>query len=225
MVTTTVYLIRHAEAMGNINGTFQGLSDCEISPNGKRQLELLRERFKEIEYDAIFSSPLKRAVKTAEAVNFHRGLEIHTDKGLVEINGGVFEGQKWTDLPKLFPEAYDLWENNFSKFYVEGGESMESVFNRITLSITQLAARNRGKTIAVVSHGCAIRNFLCYANGKPLSKIDEVEWAENTAVSKIEFDGNLKPSVIFQNDASHLTEGEMTISKQSWFKKELLSAK
>ena len=172
-MVTTIYLIRHGEAMGNVNGIFQGHTDCEISSKGKIQLECLKERCKEIEYDVIFSSPLKRAIETAEAVNFYHDLPIQTDKGLMEINGGIFEGKKWDELPNLYPEAYDLWTNQHSKFTVEDGESMESVFNRITLTVTKLAARNRGKKIAIVSHGCAIRNFLCYANDKTIDEIDE----------------------------------------------------
>lgn len=224
-MVTTIYLIRHGEAMGNVDGIFQGHTDCEISSKGKIQLECLKERCKEIEYDVIFSSPLKRAIETAEAVNFYHDLPIQTDKGLMEINGGIFEGKKWDELPNLYPEAYDLWTNQHSKFTVEDGESMESVFNRITLTVTKLAARNRGKKIAIVSHGCAIRNFLCYANDKTIDEIDEIAWSDNTAISKIEFDHNLKPTIIFQNDASHLDRETSTLEHQTWWRQDLVTAK
>lgn len=224
-MVTTIYLIRHAEAMGNVNEIFQGHTDCEISPKGKQQLEFLKERCKNLDYDVIFSSPLKRAVETAEAVNFHHKLPIKTDKNLMEINGGLFEGQKWSELAALYPEAYDLWVNNHSKFTIEGGESMEGLFNRITLSVTQLAARNRGKNIAIVSHGCAIRNFLCYASDKTLCEINDISWSDNTAISKIEFDHNLKPTIVFQNDATHLDDQMSTLAHQTWWKKEIVSIK
>ncbi len=222
-MVTTIYLIRHGEAMGNINNIFQGHTDCEISSNGKVQLECLKERCKEIEYDVLFTSPLKRAVETAEAANFYHQLPIQTDDGLKEINGGVFEGKKWSELPKLYPEAYDLWENHHAEFMVEDGESMENVFNRITLTVTKIAARNRGKAIAIVSHGCAIRNFLCYANDKTLKEINDIGWSDNTAISKIEFDHNLKPKVIFQNDSSHLNMETSTLEHQTWWRKEMIA--
>ena len=222
-MVTTVYLIRHAEAMGNVHEIFQGHTDCEISPKGKLQLECLKKRCKDLNYDVIFSSPLKRAVETAEAINAYREIPIQIDDGLLEINGGIFEGKKFRELPELYPEAYDLWKNHHPKFVVENGESMESVFNRITLTITKLAARNREKTIAIVSHGCAIRNFLCYANNKSLNEINDVSWSDNTAISKIEFDHNLKPTIIFQNDSSHLTDEASTLSFQTWWKKEMLT--
>ncbi|MEG0615179.1 MAG: histidine phosphatase family protein [Oscillospiraceae bacterium] len=223
-MVTTVYLVRHAEAMGNVNEVFQGHTDCEVSPKGKLQLECLKERFNDIPFDAIFTSPLARAVETAEAVNFYHNLEIQKDVGLMEINGGVFEGKKWAELPVLFPEFYSLWLNDLAKFKVENGETMEQVYNRITLTVTKLAARNRGKTIVLVSHGCAIKNFLCYANEMPLSRISEVQWAENTSVSKFLFDNNLKPTIVFQNDAAHLTDEVATLRHQTWWRGDCVKA-
>ena len=224
-MVTTIYLIRHGEAMGNINETFQGHTDCEISPKGKIQLDCLKERFKDIDFDVIFSSPLKRAIETAEAVNYYHNQQLQIDKGLIEINGGPFEGVKWCELQKLYPKEYDLWTNEHHKFNIENGESMENVFNRITLTVTKIAARNRGKNIAIVSHGCAIRNFLCYAKDKTIEQISDICWADNTAISKIEFDGNLKPTIIFENDISHLNSETSTLQHQTWWKQEAVPVK
>ncbi len=220
-MVTTVYLIRHAEAMGNIGGFFQGHTDCEVSPKGKMQLKLLSERFKDIKFDMIFSSPLKRTMETAEAVNLYHKLPINIEKGLIEINGGIFEGMDWGEIPLKYPEEFDLWQNHPEKFAVKDGDSMEDVYNRITLTVTRLAARNRFKTLALVSHGCAIKNFLCYANEIPLKKINSLEWSDNTAVTKIEFNENLKPTIIFQNDISHLSDDMQTLSKQTWWRNEV----
>ena len=105
---TRIYLVRHAEAMGNVQEFFQGRTDCEVSEKGKKQLELLAERFKDIPIEAIYSSPLKRTIDTAEAVNKYHGLPIIRDEGLIEVDGGVWEGKPWADLPKLYPVEYDL---------------------------------------------------------------------------------------------------------------------
>ena len=79
---TTIYLVRHCEAYGNINRVFQGHIDSEISDNGRRQLERLTERFRDIPLDAVVSSPLKRAYLTAQAINGGRGLPVETDERL-----------------------------------------------------------------------------------------------------------------------------------------------
>lgn len=216
-MVTTVFLIRHGEAQGNIDGTFQGHTDCEITQKGKKQLAQLRERFKEIPFDVIFSSPLLRTIETAEAVNFYHNLPLQTDRGLIEINGGAFEGKKWADIESCYPVEHEVWTKTPHKFKIIDGESMEDCYNRITLTITKLAARNRGKTLAIVSHGCAIRNFLCYAMGESADNLVNVPWSDNTAVSKIEFDHNLKPTIIFQNDASHLSGDLLTVKHQDWW--------
>lgn len=214
-MVATVYLVRHAEAMGNIGGYFQGTTDCDVSPKGKKQLEALKERFKDIEFDAIYSSPLKRTIETAEAVNFYKNYEIKLDKGLIEINGGILEGKQWSEFPVTYKKEFDLWNNHPEKFVAQGGESMQEVYDRITLTITKLAARNKGKTIVIVSHGCALKNFLCYAKGLPLTEFKNLGWLDNTSVTRVEFDTNLKPQIIFENDISHLSD-KVEIGEKPW---------
>lgn len=64
---TEIYIVRHAEAEGNTNRMFQGSVDTNISENGEKQLERLMKRALDFDVDKIYSSPLKRAQKTAEA--------------------------------------------------------------------------------------------------------------------------------------------------------------
>ena len=87
-MVTTLYLIRHCEALGNINDTFQGSIDEDITEKGAKQLEKLAERCRKLTFDVIYSSPLIRAYKTAEAANKYHGLPIIKDKDFEEINGG-----------------------------------------------------------------------------------------------------------------------------------------
>ena len=94
---TRIYLIRHAEAEGNINRVLQGHFDADISENGCRQLEKLKKRFKTVYFDSVYSSPLIRAYKTAQAADFYLKLPIVKLGGLEEINGGHWEGEKWDD--------------------------------------------------------------------------------------------------------------------------------
>ena len=135
---------------------------------------------------------------------------------LMVINGGVWEGKPWADLPRLYPESYRLWQEQMHLFHVQGGESMQQVFDRMRQAVCGIAAGHCGKTIAVVSHGCAIRNFLCYAAGEDISHLDQVGWADNTAVSKVEFDVSGHCRLIFKNDASHLPPELSTLAKSRW---------
>ncbi len=212
---TKIYLVRHAEALGNVREFFQGRTDCEVSERGEKQLECLAEHFKNIPIEAIYSSPLKRTLSTAAAVNKYHDLPIQKYEGLIEINGGVWEGKPWADLPKLYPVEYGLWKNRMEDFYIEDGEKMTEVFDRMKSAMDRIAAENEGKTIAVVSHGCALRNFLCYAMGKPISALKDVGWSDNTAVSLVEYESGV-PKIIFKNNNEHLPDELSTLSRSRW---------
>lgn len=219
---TRILLVRHCEAEGNTNGTFQGSSDCGISGSGEKQLELLALRCRNMRIDAIYSSPLKRAWLTAEAVNRYHHLPVHADRRLQEIDGGDYEGLLWADLPKVAPEQDVNWYTAPQDFRAPNGESMRQVYDRVWEAICAIVRENRGRTVCVASHGCAIRNILCHAMNKPLEELNDVDWCDNTAVSVIDFDEQGDPHLVLQNDASHLTPEISVFAKQTWWKRENL---
>lgn len=216
---TTIYLIRHAEALGNVERRFQGHFDGKISENGKKQLKYLQKRFKKVHLDAVYSSPLSRAVDTADTVNHYSELPVILDYGLMEICGGAFEGMKYDDIPERFPEQWEQWTEEPSEFVAPGGESMRMVFERMKYTMDKIVHGNMGHVVAVVSHGCALRNYLCYLLDKPFELLDSVPWGDNTCVSRIDFDDRFRPTVRYVNDVSHLPEDLSTLAKQNWWRK------
>lgn len=215
---TKIYLVRHAEAYGNEQRVFQGHMDGDISENGIKQLDCLAERFKTMSFDALCSSPLTRAYKTAQAVNRYHNLPITTMDELMEINAGHWEGQKFADLPTLFPEENRLWNEDPGAFCVIGGESMRHVYDRMWRAVETIVRAHPDQTVAVVSHGCAIRNLLCRASGLPLERLQDIDWCDNTAVSTLTFDASMHAQVLAMNDSSHLSYELSTIPKQGWWK-------
>lgn len=222
---TTLYLVRHAQAEGNVRRTFQGHTDAFLSETGLKQLEHLTERFRGVHLDAVYSSPLRRAYQTAQALNAHLRLPISTDHRLIEINGGDFEGVPFAELPLLFPEEEARWDHDPANFHAPSGESMRQVYARMKVCIESIVRDNTDKTIAVASHGCAIRNYLCYANGWGIEHISDVAWCDNTAVSLLEYNTDLIPHIVYQNDAAHLPEEDSTFAKQTWWQPTALQAK
>jgi broad specificity phosphatase PhoE len=215
---TRVYLVRHCEAEGNHKRIFQGHTDADVSEMGKRQLSCLAERFRGIPLDAIYSSPLRRALETARAVNRYHDLEIQVEDDLIEINGGCWEGKLWSEFPVKYPALSDDWDNAPYRFAPQGGESMREVYDRIWRGITGIVERHPGQTVCIASHGCAIRNFLCRAQGLPIERLNEVPWCDNTGVSIVDFSKG-RPQVITMNDASHLQEGLSTFATQEWWQR------
>lgn len=216
-MVTTLYLIRHCEALGNINDTFQGRLDEDITEKGAKQLEKLAERCKDFHFDIIYSSPLKRAYKTAQAANKYHGLPIIIDSAFSEIDGGEFEGCKWDKLPILFPDTFKLWKSDFAHFKSKEGESMLQVYERVSKGAMRVVKENKGKSILIASHGCAIRNLCCFLMGFGLEKIDNCEWVDNTGISCFTFDDELKPTLVFINDCDHLkSDPELAPHQMFW---------
>ena len=225
-MVTTLYLIRHCEAEGNITEIFQGRIDCDITPKGERQLDCLAERCKEIPFDIIYSSPLKRAFKTAQAANRFHNVRIIPDEAFAEIDGGEMDGHKWNELASLFPSTYPAWENDFPNFKTETGESMRQVYDRVSRGVMKIVCENQGKSILIVSHGCALRNLCCFLRGLPLSEIDSCPWLDNTAISCYSFDEYFNPTEIFINDCSHINnDPELAPHKMWWGDQEELLTK
>lgn len=212
-------VVRHCEAQGNHLRIFQGSTDCDITENGARQLDALAERMREFPIQAAYSSPLKRAFKTAQAANRSYGLPIQTDERLAEIHGGCWEGEHWGEFPQLFPQDSHCWDHEPWRFHPEGGESMRAVYDRVWAAATEIAARHIGQSVLIASHGCAIRNLLCRAHGWEIERLNDVDWCDNTAISVIAFDRSLQSEILLENDSSHLAEQISTFATQSWWRR------
>lgn len=203
----SMYVIRHCEAEGNLLKIYQGCIDLDITTAGQEQLERLRERFKNIHIDKVYSSPLMRARKTAAAVADPKGLPIIDKEGLIELNGGDFEGMEFAKIFSDYAEHAKIWHNNLQDFCAPNGERMRDVYERVWNTVLEIARESSGKTVAVASHGGAIKNLICKVLFDDIERLNEVPWLENTAVTKIIFDDELNAKIEFMNDFSHLPEG------------------
>ncbi len=213
---TRLIFVRHAEAEGNIKRLFHGWTDGYITEKGKKQAEKVAERLKSFRIDALYSSSLSRALKTAEYISRAKRLPIiRTDK-LREINGGAWEGVPWEDLPSRWPEEYDSWENCPHLLKMPDGESMEEFMERLLKEVKRIIENNKGKTVCIVTHGTAIRVLMTHFLGYRQEDMINVPWYDNTSVSIVDWeDGRFK--VVLEGDASHLEKELSTISNQDWW--------
>ncbi len=186
--------------------TFQGHTDTDITELGRRQLACLEQRFKEIKIDAAYSSPLKRALKTAQAAVYGKNIEIIPHRGLIELGGGVFEEMSFTKIFEEYTELEYIWELRPHEFCAPEGEPMAELYDRIWQAVLEIAKENGGKTVAVATHGGAIRCLLCRILKGNIEQLIEIPWSDNTAVTKLIFDDSFACSVEFLGDTSHLSE-------------------
>ena len=218
MAVTKVYLIRHAEAEGNLYRRIHGWYDSLITENGYRQIATLQERFRDIHIDAVYSSDLFRTKVTASAIYKPKGLELNTRQALREINMGVWEDQTWAEVDRTDSQQLNWFNTNDPAFCCAGAETFEQLRYRVSRAVLNIASSHPGKTVAVFSHGMAIRNVLAYFLGISVEQThDKVPHGDNTSVALLEVDGG-KVDVKYFNDNSHLPEEISTFARQAWWK-------
>lgn len=216
---TRLYLVRHAEASGNIEKKFHGHFDSELTPNGNIQLKLLSNRFKSIDIDVCYSSDLQRAKKTAQAIVENRNIPIIEAKELREINGGDLEDLYWEEVMHKHNDVFECFRSKPHLISLPNGETIVQLQDRIKNKIFDVADKNKNKEICIASHGMAIKSFLCFVKGLDLSYMDRLKWCDNTSVSIMEFEGN-KVNLILECDNSHLNKTPTNITEANWWEKD-----
>ena len=223
---TEIYLIRHAEAEGNIYRRNHGQYDSLLTPMGVEQLGPLEKRFEDIRIDACFSSDLTRACMTAQAICRPKNLPLHRCPAFREVNFGVWEDKPFGYIDRFDKEAMDQFRLDPRTLHVENGETFPEYTGRFIGKMTELARENEGKTIAIFSHGAVLRGVLMelfgYGEGGP------VPVSDNTGVSHIFFE-NGACRADYLNDNSHLPKelstfgrlgeilGEEILKHNMWF--------
>lgn len=212
----TVYIIRHAEAEGNIYRRCHGLYDSLLTPRAYQQLPCLAKRFESVPLAAVYASPLFRARTTAKAVAEPHGLSVELRNDLHEIDMGDWEDLPWAELPHAWPEQYAKWCSRPWEAAPPHGETVMQAGERMLNEVRRLAQENAGKSIAVVTHGSAIRGALTIAHGFPPEKMNEIGWGDNTCVARLDFDENGNIDIVYENDASHLPQELSTFASIGW---------
>lgn len=220
---TTIYLIRHAEAEGNIYRRIHGQYEGRITPRGYKQIEYLAERFRDVPIDALYASDLRRTRTTATAITKYHDLPIQLDPRLREQNMGVWEDLPWGNVYRDEPEEIIYFAVDPAKFSVDGSEDFYALRARVTAAITEIAAKNDGKTVAVVSHGMSIRSFISGVLGYPSEEISKVQHGDNTCVAKLAFE-NGKFTIDYYNDNSHIPTALSTFASQGWWKNKKMTS-
>ncbi len=215
---TRIYLIRHAEAEGNLYRRLHGWYDSLITENGHRQIKALEERFRDIPIDAVYSSDLFRTCTTAASICKPKGLPLNKRRALREIHVGEWEDLPFGEVIQRYPEEFGRFNSNHPDFCCAGSETFGQVRARVGDAILHIARENPEKTVAIFSHGVAIRNSVARFMGvSPEETGEKVPHGDNTAVAMLEVEDD-EVKVVFFNDNSHLTEEISTFAHQKWWK-------
>lgn len=151
-----VYIVRHGECNSNVLGIYNYKSE-DLNEKGIKQAKFLKEQIKSIEFDAIFSSPLIRAIHTAEIIN-NGDLDIIIDERLRERESGLLEGK-----PTNTTDREDYWDY-YSKTNYGNEERIPDLFNRVKDFLEELKAKDF-KSVLIVAHSGVSKAFSAYFEG------------------------------------------------------------
>jgi broad specificity phosphatase PhoE len=154
---THLLLIRHAET--DMAGRFCGHSDPELNERGRQQLTVLINALSENSIRRIYTSDLRRAQQTAEAIAKHLGAELHFRAGLREIYFGRWEGLSWNEIEMRDPSLAKIWADEYPNSSAPDGELFQLFQERVCKEIKFLL-KEAANPIAVVTHAGFIRVVL-----------------------------------------------------------------
>ena len=210
---TKVYMVRHCQSMANIGRHLAGHIDYEVSDLGARQLDALAERFREIRVDKVYTSPLIRAKKTAQAMARYSQAPVVVEEDLIELDFGDIDGTLMKDHPA---EIRDAWLKTPHTFTPPNGEPWSRVGERAFAALQRIVAENDGKTIAIATHGCLLRALNRILLHLREDRLVEVPWSGNTTVHYLQFADAEHWDYILKNDPSHLPEELRGPLEQPW---------
>jgi len=217
-MVTTLYLIRHGETEGSGVKRYKGSIDVPLSENGQRQIEQVAEYLNGSNssystytgLNAIYCSPLSRAIKSAEIIAAPHGLKPIVMNDLRERSFGIWEGMSFTEIKERYPEEFNAWANNPLKYSPVDGENTLELRDRVISALNNIMGNHNGlkgtvpdlsrqvgiesglspaSNIAIVAHGGVNRVILCHIMGIPLENIFRLE-QDFAAINIIEFHEN-----------------------------------
>ncbi len=197
------YFVRHGETEWNAEGRLCGRTDVPLSKVGRWQARLLAARLKPISVEALYSSPLGRALETAGLIGAAVGHEPVVDGRLVELNYGAWEGRTFDEIKRSDPDAYRAWDADPASMAPPEGETGFQLVERVTPFLAEMSQRYQQGNVAVVCHKTVCRLMACHIMGVPLSQYRKRIPMENAALNVFAHKEG-KWQVVALNDISHL---------------------
>jgi broad specificity phosphatase PhoE len=199
----TFILVRHGQTEWNRVERFRGRADVPLNETGLMQAEATGQRVAgQWQPAAVYSSPLSRAVKTAEAIASHFDLPVQTHPDLIDIDYGEWQGLTPDEARECWPEQVEYWYNNPEQASVPGGETLDALHTRAMQTVKELADRHPRQTIVLVGHTVINRIILLGVLGLGNDRFWHFR-QDTCAINVFETDGN-EFVLVSLNDTCHL---------------------
>lgn len=200
---TRFILVRHGQTEWNRNERFRGQADIPLNESGLAQAEATGRRVAmEWHPTAIYTSPLSRSIKTAEAIAKHFSLLVQKHPGLTDIDYGVWQGLSPDEARQRWPDEIDAWYNRPHQARIPGGETLNELRTRAMQTINELANQHSGETIVLVGHTVINRTILLGVLGLGNERFWRIK-QDTCAINIFEAEGS-DFTLVSLNDTCHL---------------------
>jgi probable phosphoglycerate mutase len=201
--TCTIILVRHGQTEWNRVERFRGRYDIPLDETGVKQGEAVAERIAaQFKPERVFTSPLIRAMKTAEIIAKKAGIPIIIQRGIIDIDYGEWQGLTPDEVKARFPHESTLWYGHPEKAFIPGGENLKEVQARAIKTLEELCKESNGTEIVMVSHTVVIRLILLGILEAPLNRFWNLR-QEPCAINLIEYNRR-GFTISSMNDTCHL---------------------
>jgi len=157
---TEIILARHGETKWNVEEVFRGRIDVGLNENGVRQAELLAEYLSGLKIYGVYSSPLKRALRTAEIIARYHKLKVKAAPGLIDFDFGKWQGLPHQEVKRKHKELYARWRESPQLVQMPDGETLSEVRERALTVVDEVVAKHRGRVV-LVSHRVVNKVLIC----------------------------------------------------------------
>jgi len=200
-----IHLLRHGATASNLMNPprLQGRTvDHDLTDEGRRQAERTASYLSKLRLAAVYSSPLRRSVQTAEQIARHRGLTVRISDELMEVDVGLWEGKGWDEIERDDAERYRRFSEDSGRHGYPGGESMAEVLERVAPAFERIAAAHPQSHVAVVAHSVVNRAYVGHLLGLPPGATRIVP-QDNCGVNLLRYYGG-KMKALTINAVAHL---------------------
>jgi broad specificity phosphatase PhoE len=181
-----LFVVRHAQTDWNRERRYQGGRDTALSEVGRAQATAVARALEGGKLDAVYSSPLRRAMATAEAIAAPHAVPVRVEAAFREIGFGAWEGLTLDEARVRYPDEHRDWAERPHEAVPPGGEPLAEVRRRVLAGLEELRAEHDGGSVCLVTHGVPARVLILEVLGLELSRIWAVHVA-TTGISELEF--------------------------------------
>jgi broad specificity phosphatase PhoE len=199
---TEFVLVRHGETDWNTEKIFRGRADVTLNDIGLRQADLLGEYLSGEKIDGVYSSPLQRAVRTAEAIAAPHRLEVKIVASLNDLDCGGWQGLTTGQVRAKSPALYRDWLERPERVRLPGGENLAEVRDRVMPFVRGLVKNYKEGKLVLVSHRLVHKVLICALLGLENSFIWSFQ-LDTGGITRFNYDG-ARAVLIAHNDTGHL---------------------